>query len=107
MAVQLAKHYGAEVTGVCSTPALICEVLGADQVVDYTKEDFTQNGQTYDLIFDILGKSSFSSFKSSLKPNGVLLFASFKMKQLVQMLWTSRQAIAKSFVRLHQAVPKI
>ena len=90
MAVQLAKHYGAEVTGVCGTPRLeFVKSLGADQVMDYTKEDFTQNGQTYDLIFDILGKGSFSKFKSSLKPNGVLLFASFKMKQLAQMLWTA------------------
>jgi NADPH:quinone reductase-like Zn-dependent oxidoreductase len=64
--------------------------LGADKVIDYTQEDFTQNGETYDLIFDILGKSSFSHIKRSLKPNGILLFASFKMKQLVQMLWTSR-----------------
>jgi NADPH:quinone reductase-like Zn-dependent oxidoreductase len=90
-AVQLAKsHFGAEVTGVCSTPRLeLVKSLGADKVIDYTKEDFTQNGETYDLIFDILGKSSFSRCKSSLKQNGRYLLASFKMKQLVQMLWTS------------------
>lgn len=89
MAVQLAKHFGAEVTGVCSTPRLeFVKSLGADQVVDYTQEDFTHNGETYNLIFDILGKGSFSKFKRSLKPNGVLLFASFKMKQLMQMLLT-------------------
>ena len=63
--------------------------LGADKVIDYTKEDFTQSGETYDLIFDILGKSSFSRCKSSLKQNGRYLLASFKMKQLFQMLWTS------------------
>ena len=90
-AVQIAKHLGADVTGVCSTPKVeFVRSLGADKVIDYTKEDFTQNGETYDLIFDILGKSSISRCKSSLKPNGIHLFASFKMKQLVQMLWTSR-----------------
>ena len=90
-AVQIAKYLGAEVTGVCGTPRLaFVESLGADKVIDYTKEDFTQNGETYDLIFDILGKSSFSRCQGSLKPNGILLFASFKMKQLLQMLWTSR-----------------
>jgi len=90
-AVQIAKHFGAEVTGVCGTPRLeFVKSLGADKVIDYTKDDFTKNGETYDLIFDILGKSSFSQCQSSLKPNGTLLFASFKMKQLFQMLLTSK-----------------
>jgi len=94
--VQIAKHLGAEVTGVCGTPRLeFVKSLGADKVIDYTKEDFTQNGETYDLIFDILGKSSFSQCQSSLKPNGTLLFASFKMKQLFQMLRTSRTGAKK------------
>jgi NADPH:quinone reductase-like Zn-dependent oxidoreductase len=89
-AVQISKHFGAEVTGVCGTPRLeFVKSLGADHVIDYTKEDFTQNGETYDFIFDILGKGSFSRVKRSLKPNGILLFASFKMKHLLQMLWTS------------------
>jgi NADPH:quinone reductase-like Zn-dependent oxidoreductase len=89
-AVQLAKsHFGAEVTGVCGTPRLeLVKSLGADKVIDYTKENFTKNGETYDLIFDILGKSSFSRCKSSLSQNGIYLLASFKMKQLFQMLWT-------------------
>lgn len=89
-AVQIAKYFGAEVTGVCGTPRLeFVKSLGADKVIDYTKEDFTQSGETYDLIFDVLGKSSFSHCKSSLKQNGRYLLASFKMKQLFQMLWTS------------------
>jgi NADPH:quinone reductase-like Zn-dependent oxidoreductase len=89
-AVQLAKfHFGAEVTGVCSTPRLeLVKALGADQVIDYTKEDFTQSGETYDLIFDVLGKSSFSRCRDSLKPNGRYVLASFKMRPLFQMLST-------------------
>jgi NADPH:quinone reductase-like Zn-dependent oxidoreductase len=90
IAVQLARDSGAEVTGVCSTPRLeLVKSLGADKVIDYTKEDFAQSGETYDLIFDILGTSSFSHCKSSLKQNGRYLLASFKMRQLLQMLWTS------------------
>ncbi len=90
-AVQIAKHFGAEVTGVCGTPRVeFVKSLGADKVIDYAKEDFTQNGETYNVIFDILGKGSFTRCKNSLKPNGILLFASFKMKQLFQMLWTSK-----------------
>jgi NADPH:quinone reductase-like Zn-dependent oxidoreductase len=95
-AVQLAKYYGAEVTGVCGTPRLgFVKALGADKVIDYTKEDFTQNGETYDLIFDIMNKSSFEKCKDSLKPNGIYLLASFKMKQLFQMMWTSRTSDRK------------
>ncbi len=90
LAVQLAKYFGAEVTGVCSTPRLeYAKSLGADKVIDYTKEDFTKNGDRYDLIFDILGRSSFFRCKSSLTQNGRYLLASFKMKHLVQMLMTS------------------
>jgi len=90
-AVQLLKnHYKVEVTGVCSGSKMeYVKSLGADHVVDYTKEDFTKNGKSYDLIFDILGKISFSKCRKSLNRNGVLLLASFKAKHLLQMVWTS------------------
>ena len=89
IALQLAKSYGAEVTGVCGTPRLeMVKALGADKVIDYTKEDFTTKGETYDLIFDVLGKSSFSRSKKVLNKNGIYLLANFKSKQLLQMLRT-------------------
>lgn len=89
--VQLAKYFGAEVTGVCGTNKLkFVQALGADKVIDYTREDFTQNGEKYDLIYDILGRSSFDKSQSSLTPNGIHLYASFKMKQVIQMMQTSK-----------------
>jgi len=89
-AVQIARSMGAEVTGVCSTAKMdFVKSLGAARVIDYSKEDFTKNGEVYDLIFDILGRSSVSGCKASLTPNGVHLFASFKMKQVFQMLLSS------------------
>ncbi len=73
-AVQLAKDFGANVTGVCGpTSVELVRSLGANTVIDYTKEDFTQTGQTYDIIFDAVGKSSFSRCKDSLEPGGVYL----------------------------------
>jgi NADPH:quinone reductase-like Zn-dependent oxidoreductase len=74
-AVQIARyHFGAQVTGVCSTSNLeLVRSLGADQVIDYTQEDFTQSGETYDVIFDAVGKISPSRSKSSLKKEGVYL----------------------------------
>jgi NADPH:quinone reductase-like Zn-dependent oxidoreductase len=90
-AVQLAKnHFGAEVTGVCGTASMeFVKNLGADKVIDYKKEDFTKSKETYNLIFDILGKGSFSAYKPLLKHEGIYLLASFKTKKLLQMLWTS------------------
>jgi 2-desacetyl-2-hydroxyethyl bacteriochlorophyllide A dehydrogenase len=89
-AVQLAKHFGAQVTGVCSTTGLeFVSSLGADKVLDYTQEDFTESGQTYDVILDTAGKSSFSRCKSSLKKNGRYLLTVFGMRELGQMIWTS------------------
>jgi len=73
-AVQLAKYYGAEVTGVCGPTNLeLVKSLGADKVIDYTQEDFTKNGETYDVIFDTVIKTSFSESKGSLKQGGVFI----------------------------------
>lgn len=89
--VQFAKYFGAEVTGVCGTAKLeFVKALGADKVIDYTKENVTQSGEKYDLIYDILGKSSFEKCQSILTPKGILLYASFKVKQLIQMMQTSK-----------------
>jgi NADPH:quinone reductase-like Zn-dependent oxidoreductase len=90
-AVQLAKSFGAQVTGVCSTAKLeLVKSLGADNVIDYTKEDFTQSGKTYDIIFDTSGKSPFSGCLSSLKNKGIYLRAvHMNLSPILRGLWTS------------------
>lgn len=86
-AVQLAKYFGANVTGVCSLKNFeLIKSLGADNVIDYSKEDFTKSGQTYDIIFDTVSKISFSYCKSSLKQKGIYLTVDWPF---LQALWTS------------------
>jgi NADPH:quinone reductase-like Zn-dependent oxidoreductase len=105
-ALQLARYYGAEVTGVCGTARIeFVKSLGADHVLDYTREDFTRRDETYDLIFDVPGKSSFGRCKRVLNPNGRYLLASFKTKQLVQMLWTSIRGGKKVICALSSETP--
>ncbi len=89
-AVQLAKYFGAEVTGVDSTEKLdMLRSIGADHVIDYTQEDFTRSGKTYDVIFDVVGKSSFSRSVRLLKQNGRFLLANPRLFLMVRGLWTS------------------
>ena len=89
-AVQLAKYFGAEVTGVCSTTNIdLVRSLGADQVIDYTQADFTNSGETYDIIFDTVGKTSFSRCKRSLKQRGIYLQAAATLTIFPHMVWTS------------------
>jgi len=90
-AVQLAKNFGTEVTGICSTVNVeLVKSLGADKVIDYSKEDFTKNGQTYDIIFDTTGKSPFSGCIKSLKPKGIYLRAvHMSLSAIISGLWTS------------------
>ncbi|MCB0429658.1 MAG: NAD(P)-dependent alcohol dehydrogenase [Flavobacteriales bacterium] len=86
-AVQIAKTFGADVTGVCSTKNVeLVKSLGADKVIDYTKEDFTESGETYDVIFDAVGKSSPEQNKKSLKPEGQRLSIQTSTKETIELL---------------------
>ena len=88
--VQLAKHFGATVTAVCSGANVeLVKSLGANKVIDYTTEDFTTNGKTYDLIFDVVGGTTFDRCQNSLKPNGVVLQNIVELTDIVRVLWTS------------------
>ena len=89
--IQLAKHFGAEVTGVDSAGKLdMLRSIGADHVIDYSQEDFTKNGETYDVVFDIVGKSHFSRSVGSLKENGRYLLANPKMSHKVRGRFASK-----------------
>ena len=89
-AVQITKSFGAEVTGVCSTRNLeLVRSIGADQVVDYSQEDFTQTGECYDLIFDVVAKRSFSDCRRALKPQGIYVTTAFSPVLALGGLWKS------------------
>jgi len=88
--VQLARHFGADVTAVCNTKNLdLVKSLGADRVIDYTQEDFTKNGLRYDVIFDAVGKQSFSGCKGSLKRGGAYV-ATDGLRNIFLAMWTAR-----------------
>lgn len=89
-AIQLARHFGADVTGVCSTTNLaLVKSLGAARVIDYTKEDFTENGETYDIIIDTAGTAPFSRCQGSLKEGGRLLLVLGGLPDMLQVPWVS------------------
>jgi len=90
-AVQLAKSFGANVTGVCSTANIaLVKSIGADKVIDYTKEDFTRNGETYDVIFDAVKTISVSGSLKSLNRNGIMILSAAGISEMLQGLWISR-----------------
>ena len=94
--VQLAKHFGAEVTAVDSTKKLdMLRAIGADHVIDYTQEDFTKRGETYDVIFDVVGKGSFSGGIRSLEEKGVYLMANPRLLKMARGWWVSRNSSKK------------
>lgn len=89
-AVQLAKHFGAEVTAVCSTSNIeLIKSLGADKVIDYIKEDFTSNGETYDVIFETVNKLSFANSIKSLKKEGIVILGAPGPLGMLRGLWSS------------------
>jgi NADPH:quinone reductase-like Zn-dependent oxidoreductase len=95
-AVQLAKYYGAEVTGVDHTVKLdMLRSIGADHVIDFTRDDFTKNGQTYDVILDTIDKSPFSGSLRSLNENGTYLNANPGMFDRIRWRWSSKRSTRK------------
>jgi len=98
-AVQLARHFGATVTGVCSGPHLgLVQRLGAESVVDYTRADFTRSGRRWDVIFDVAGTSSFGRCRAALNAGGVYLTTAPSPAIFAQMPWTSRFGSRKAVV---------
>ena len=95
-AVQLAKSFGAIVTGVCSTANIaLVKSIGADKVIDYTKEDFTRNGETYDVIFDAVKAISVSRSVKSLHKNGIMILSAAGMAEMLQGMWISMTSSKK------------
>jgi NADPH:quinone reductase-like Zn-dependent oxidoreductase len=98
-AVQLAKYFGAEVHAVDGSAKLeVLRSIGADQVIDYTREDFTKSGQIYDVIFDVVGKSSFSRSIRSLNSHGYLLIANPRLSHMIRGLWVALMSSKKVVV---------
>lgn len=114
-AVQIAKHFGAEVTGVCSTANLaMVQSLGADKLIDYTQEDFTQSSETYDVIFDAVAKIASSKRKKSLKKSGIYLSAhdlsgniKLKVKDLIYLKELCEAGKLKSVIDKHYPMEQI
>jgi NADPH:quinone reductase-like Zn-dependent oxidoreductase len=95
-AVQLAKSFGAHVTGVCSTANLaLVKSIGADAAIDYTKEDFTQNGMTYDVIFDAVNTISIARSLKSLDKKGTMILSAAGMSEMLQGFWVSMTSTKK------------
>nr|WP_319372926.1 NAD(P)-dependent alcohol dehydrogenase [uncultured Methanobacterium sp.] len=107
VAVQFAKYLGAEVTGVCSTQNLaMVRSIGADHIIDYTQKDFTKSDETYDVIFDVAGKSHYSSSLKSLNENGRYLLANPGLSQMVRGLWTSLRSNKKVITKTPPGKPE-
>lgn len=108
-AVQLARHFGAHLTAVCRTANVeLARSLGADEVIDYTKDDFTKNGQTYDVIFDAVGKHSFRRSRRSLKPGGVFVETDLGFMAQVPFLllatrWVGSRKVKMGIARYRKA----
>jgi len=109
--IQVAKYFGADVTAVCSAANFeMVKSIGADEVIDYRTDDFTKNGHLYDIIFDTVGKRSFSACKGSLTPHGIYL-NSGNAATLLPMLWTSvfgpqKAILAATYVRSASEIKK-
>ena len=98
-AVQLSKYFGAEVTGVCSSSSEeLVRSIGADKTIDYTKENFTKSTNSYDIIFDLTGKISFSECKNNLEPKGKFLQAAITMSVFPSVLWSAMFGSKKALI---------
>jgi NADPH:quinone reductase-like Zn-dependent oxidoreductase len=106
-AVQLAKHFGAHVTGVCSTGKMdLVRSLGADTVIDYTEEDFTKRSEVYDIIFDTIGKLPVLRSRRSLKEDGTYIFATFGLPILLQVMWLKLTSRKEAIIGLVEDKPE-